>query len=330
VPSTYVFPIKAGAKYPPCFDDNLALASNDLAKLKEWDANYHGSNWGVALKRSRLIVPDVDIRAGKIGGDTLNDLETRHGRLPNTLTVRSPSGGRHYYFTETNIVKHQMRVSAFGPDVDSTNYVLLPGCRLTTGGAYTIINDAPIAPAPDWLAEYLRESDDTEVEQIPQVELEQDANMAWAIQFLTHDAKPSVQGRNGEFALLMAAAALKDHGISQRTAIELLDKHYNVEGRCDPPWNVSDGPIADRLDIKVENAWRYLTQVRPGARTAQADFADDPPPAAAELAEFDAWWKAFDASPAQRQKAMSRARWARARRLVTIPDKDRQPQRPVP
>jgi hypothetical protein len=277
------------------------------------------------------MVVDIDTKPGKVGAQTLAGLEMLHGRLPRTLTVRSPSGGLHYYFTETGVVRHRLALGkhGFGDDVDSPNYVLLPNCRLDTGGQYIIVNDAPIAPAPDWFAEYLRKSDDAEVEQIPAVELDQEANIAWAVHFLTHDARPSIQGQNGEFALLMAAAALKDHGISQHKAIELLDKHYNVEGRCEPLWNVGDGSVDDRLDIKVENAWRYLTKVRPGARTAQADFADDQPPSDAELAELDAWWKKFDASPAQRQKAISRARWARARRLVTIPDKDRQPQRPV-
>jgi hypothetical protein len=57
----------------------------------------------------------------------------------------------------------------------------------------------------------------------------------------------------------------------------LINELYNKEPFCSPPWNIGDGPIADRLDVKVENAWQYLTQTQPGSNTAEADFGDDIP-----------------------------------------------------
>jgi hypothetical protein len=78
------------------------------------------------------------------------------------------------------------------------------------------------------------------------------------------------------------AGNLKDHGISLDTAIDLIAEHYNP--RCEPPWNLGDGELADRLDVKVSNAYRYLKYMRPGAATAEADFGDD---AAGDATDMD-------------------------------------------
>jgi hypothetical protein len=282
VPSSYLFPLRAGAKKPPLLKNELELAFNDEAAIKVWAEKAPGCNWGVANKKSRLIVMDVDVKPGKVGRETLDNLELMHGQLPPTLTVRTPSGGLHYYFKETNTVRHVMRVSAFGQDVDSTNYVVLPGCVLDPGGdngdggAYTIINDAPITPAPDWFAEYLDKSEAPAVEQVPEVELDQDANVQWAIDYLTNDSPPCIQGKNGENTMLLVYGTLKDRGISLDSAIDLVERFYNVPEKCDPVWNLGDGSLADRHDIKGKNAYGYLKENAPGSATAQAAFGDDP------------------------------------------------------
>lgn len=276
VPSAYVFPIKPGAKAPPCFKDELKLATNDPAMAKRWAERWLGCNWGLAIKKSRLIVMDVDVKAGKVGQATLDNLEMMHGELPNTLTIRSPSGGLHYYFNETPAVPYVMRLSGFGKDVDSTNYVLLEGCTLVAGGKYEIINDAPIADAPAWFAEYLKPADAATVAQVSEVEPDQDANIAWAIDYLKRDAPPSIQGKNGENTMLLVYGTLKDCGISLYAAIDLVERFYNVPAKCDPLWNLGDGPLADRHDIKGKNAYGYLKQNAPGSATPEADFAAEP------------------------------------------------------
>jgi hypothetical protein len=88
----------------------------------------------------------------------------------------------------------------------------------------------------------------------------------------------------------MTAAMLKDIGISQETAIELLAEYYNIPGKCEPLWEIGDGPTADRLDVKVVNAWRYLNQTQPGSRTAQVAFGDEPVDSVA-LDAMVRWWK---------------------------------------
>lgn len=292
-PAWCVFPIKRGAKNPPLFGGNLALASSSPTQVSAWAAQWPGCNWGLALARSHLVVLDVDQKPGKRGRETLENLELEHGPLPRTFTVRTPNNGLHIYFSETNTARHRMKLNAFGRDVDSTNYVLLPGSVLDVGGAYRTIVNELVAPAPAWFAEYLDAPMIGDDSQVPAIELDTPHLIAWAIHYLRNDARPSIQFQNGEFALLMTAAVLKDHGISETMAIQLLTEHYNVPGRCEPLWDVGEGATADRLDIKVANAWNYLNQTQPGAHTAQVAFADDVVDAAA-LDAMVKWWQEFE------------------------------------
>jgi len=320
-PHWYIFPIMRGEKKPPCFDDNLALASSDPAVVKRWAAQYPSCNWGLSCAKSRMIVVDVDTKPGKVGRDTLDMLQLEWGELPPTLTARSPSGGLHYYFSETNVVRHRMKVGAFGKDVESTNYVLLPDSilreRKSEGqfpGRYRFTRVLPVAPAPDWFALYLDKPDIADADQVPAVEQDTPDIIAHAVHYLTHDAKPSIQFQNGEYTLLMTAADLKDMGVSQPMSVELLAKHYNVPkgkpGRpyCEPLWEIGEGATADRLDIKVANAWLYLRQTTPGANTPDADFGDAPiDNESSDIME--AGWK----TPEQKAWHTKKARKARAK-----------------
>lgn len=286
-PNWYIFPIRPLKKDPPCIKlgVNLEQASNDLIQIRKWYSSYRGCNWGLALKKSKVIVLDGDMKPGKVGEQTLENLFAKHGALPPTFIVRTPSGGFHFYFDEANGVTHKCRLgkAGFGVDVDSPNYVLLPGCVLDedpaarqTAGIYEAINDERVAPSPDWFGLYLRDTNQADADQTPAVELDTDAQIEWAKDYLKTDAPPAIMGKNGENTLLMVAGVLKDRGISESLSVDLLLEFYNP--RCEPQWGAYDGPIADRLDVKVHNAWLYLKQTQPGAATAAAEFGDDDEP----------------------------------------------------
>ncbi len=266
----------------------MNLAFNDAAAIEYWGKQ--ACNWGIETRKSKLIVMDVDTRDGKVGDDTLRKLELLNGDLPETLTVQTASGGKHYYFNAPPEMLTR-KSAAFGKDVDAPNYVVAFGCTIKGGSAkYVIIKDAPIADAPSWFLEYL-EADDAPgiaADQTPEVELDQDTNIQWCIDYLKNDAPPSVQGRNGEKALFDVAGVLKDRGVSQDKAVELLDTYYNDEPKCSPIWNVGDGPEADRLDVKVRNAYTYKKENARGSRTAEAEFSGDKPDDAAIIKYIEA------------------------------------------
>lgn len=123
---------------------------------------------------------------------------------------------------------------------------------------------------------------------------------------MTEGAPPSIQGQNGDHTLFNVICVLKDYGISEHMAVELLDKHYNVPGRCEPQWNVGRGPDADNLAIKVRNAYRY-GQNAAGVGSAEAAFASDPVDAA-EVAALDVSWRKREQD---QEQAKLRARFDR-------------------
>ena len=289
----FYFPIRAGAKSPPLFNNNLNFASNKPDQWRAWARQWRGCNWGLSIAKSGLIVVDVDCKSGKRGLASFQRADLEHG-WPDTLTAGTPSGGFHLYYRQTNAVRFVTgRQDIFGPGshIDAPGYVLIPGCHLEGIGFYQITDYRPIALAPAWLAEYLVHEERSKVEQTPAVELDTPDLIAWATHHLKYDAKPCIQGQGGERTMLLLAAVLKDHGISEGCAVERITEDYNA--RCEPPWNVGDGELADRLDVKIANAYRYLTQSQPGRATAQADFGNEPVDTVG-LDTMTAWCKEFD------------------------------------
>lgn len=264
-PTDYLFPLASLSKFPPLLKKNLSdNCSNDPAQVKAWAKQFPNCNYGIALRRSRLIVPDIDVSKGKPGRNTYDVLHMLYS-WPPTSRVKSPSGGYHCLYTG----QHVMKVNGFGPAIDSPNYIVCPGMPVK-GGRYRVVNDLPRAEAPAWFYEVLgRKGDNVRVTNAREavIELDQRHNVADAIDFLKHDAAPAIEGNGGEFRTMLTAMSLRDLGISEDYAMQLMIDHYNE--RCEPPWEY------DGLRQKVANGYAYAS-IRPiGGGTAQHEFADD-------------------------------------------------------
>src|ERR1700691_3299094 len=210
IPGAYLIPLPYQQKAKPLIKDDLNLAFNDDAAIEHWGKR--ACNWGIATKKSKVIVVDCDVRDGKVGAESLRDLELLNGELHDTLVVQTASGGKHYYF---NAMPEMLtrKSAAFGKDVDAPGYVVAFGCAINGGaGKYVIINDVPIADAPSWFLEYLDGTEPDRVDQTPEIELDKPGNIEWAINYLSNDAPPSLQGQGGEYTLLMVFGTLKDRG----------------------------------------------------------------------------------------------------------------------
>jgi len=272
--SRYLFPIKAGKKFPPLIRDNLAQASNDPAQLIAWEKQWPGCNWGLAHRKSNVMGVDVDTNPakGKQGQLTYDALDLIYG-WPETEMTTTPSGGFHKIYEGLPGLDIPMALgeNGIGKDIDVPNYTLIAGCTFDDGTSY-IGNDLDPVPCPQWIYDTIRNAkskariaDAGEVV----VELDQPANIELAIDFLKNDAVPAIEGQGGDFNTYKTAAYLKDLGISAQLAPELLNEYYNP--RCEPPWDM-DGLIA-----KVTSAYTYTNLSKAGGKTAEADFSDDPP-----------------------------------------------------
>ena len=214
-------------------------------------------------------------KPGKRGQQTFELFDLVYG-WPQTLITGSPSGGRHHWYRGRHLFAIGTDKSNH-PGIDFAQYVILPGCMKADGTGYTLQADHPIADAPDWFYAVTKRLADKveEVSQEPVIELDQPANIDWAKDYLVQDAPPSIDGKGGEQTTLDVATVLKDYGISEATALELMAEFYNVQDKCDPIWSMDETPAEDSLPVKVHNAYAYKRRVAPGASTAEAEFAND-------------------------------------------------------
>jgi hypothetical protein len=83
-------------------------------------------------------VVDIDVN-NKPGLASLAALEQQHGKLPPTLTARTPSGGQHRYFRWNGVdIRNSEGQIADGIDVRADGgYVIVPPSINTNGMTYT-------------------------------------------------------------------------------------------------------------------------------------------------------------------------------------------------
>lgn len=130
-------------------------ASTDPARIRAlfavapWATGY-----GIACGRGphHLVGVDLDVKHGADGVVTMTALAAAHGfTVPPTVTVVTPSGGRHLWFTAPGPVPNS--VGRLGPGIDirgSGGYVVGPGSR-TLAGRYVLAPGTtlhPLAEAP--------------------------------------------------------------------------------------------------------------------------------------------------------------------------------------
>ncbi len=259
-----VFPIKPGAKFPPLIKDWPNKATGSPQLFGPWWDQHPDANIGIHCKG--LVVIDVDVNKG--GDDSLALLEMTYG-LPETLTTRTPTGGRHLYYRTSVAVPNGVDSLGAGLDVRSERgYVVAPGSEVDAG-RYRYEQDIPVSPAPDWLIQKLgavvhkTSTSTTDVQDAPVDVVER------ARGWLTKQPG-AVEGEGGDAQTFKVICALRDLGPSAEQAGELLAE-WNE--RCSPPWSL------DELGDKITNAYTYA-QNEAGVRAALPDdfpVVDVPP-----------------------------------------------------
>jgi hypothetical protein len=149
-----VFPAKPNSR-APLTRHGFKDASTDLDLIARWWERCPDANVGIATGDG-LFVVDVDVKNGVDGEATWRALQATHGAAPMTRMVVSPSGGGHRYFS-TIEVRVPCSVGKLGRGIDIRGiggYVVAAG--VIDGNPYVTL-PYPIAPAPGWLLELVRE-----------------------------------------------------------------------------------------------------------------------------------------------------------------------------
>jgi putative DNA primase/helicase len=160
----HVLPIPRGQKYPRFAEwQNLASVDDDL--ITTWWERWPDDGVGIACgAASGIIVVDVDVADGKVGLRTLRDLETRHDELPETYTVRTPTGGWHYYFRFDP--ERPLGNGKLGADIDTRGeggqVLAPPTLHPIVGTSYVVTQDVPLADLPEWAYDILLPAKTTE------------------------------------------------------------------------------------------------------------------------------------------------------------------------
>ena len=138
-------------------------ASGEVESIKAWWKTFKKANLGVvAGNQSGVVVIDIDPRHG--GEDSLDDLQARMGKFPDTATVITGSGGQHIYFKHPGgIVRNSAGALGAGIDVRGDGgFVVGPGSIHSTGGFYeweasSDPSQVGFAEMPQWLQKLIYE-----------------------------------------------------------------------------------------------------------------------------------------------------------------------------
>ena len=151
-----VFPLVEGGKTPLTLHGCLD-ASTDPEQIRAWWTQWPTANIGMAtgpINDLTVIDEDRNPAKRKVGEATMAALVKDHSALPPTLTQRTWSGGRHYFFMDAGL---KNSASAIGPDIDVrgiSGFVVVPPSVVVEGdqiGVYAWLSEVSPAVMPDWL-----------------------------------------------------------------------------------------------------------------------------------------------------------------------------------
>jgi hypothetical protein len=132
-----------------------------------WGDSTPDANIGIRTGAvSGIFVLDVDPDNG--GMESFRLMQAANGGLPHTYSVRTGSGGWHFYFRLPSAFRvsngaNRLLVQKYGPglDIRGEGGQVVAAPSVSGKGAYTVLDDAEPADAPGWLLELLQATVDT-------------------------------------------------------------------------------------------------------------------------------------------------------------------------
>jgi putative DNA primase/helicase len=224
--------------------------------LNEWFGNGRQRNIGIVTGRlSGLVVLDAD---------SPEALAWMRAHLPPTYAGTQTTKGQHWYFRHPGSrVRNKVRIRTEDPAIKidvraDGGYVVAPGSLHVSGARYERIGPWPpfdCLPVfdPAWIDPATDPGADEDAGDAPDAAplftapADREALRRRARAYL-EAMGPAIEGQGGDAHTLRAAFALRDFGLSEGDAFEVL---HDWNQACEPPW--SEGELRE----KIANAWKY-------------------------------------------------------------------------
>lgn len=211
-------------------------ATTDLEVIRRWWAAMPDANVAIATgPASNLWVVDLD---GLPGMEALADLERIHGPLPNTISVATPSGGRHLYFSWPEGASIGCRVKVQGVPIDvrgAGGYVVAPPSWHFLGQCYRWETCKTLATAPSWLLEWLKPPAGNLEYLAPPPAPDMTSLLAKRIRAYLAECPIAVSGQAGHnTTFAVVCRVVQGFNLTEEQALPFL-MEWNE--RCVPPWS---------------------------------------------------------------------------------------------
>ena len=210
-------------------------ASGDPRVVRDWWARVPDANIAIAVPPEWFVV-DIDPRNG--GDAELERLQHRHGRLPDTITAQTGSGGTHLLFSRPTGL--QLR-GKLGQGIDLLGvgrYFLVAPSIHPSGGVYrwTSTKGAQIAPPPAWLTSLARAPVEAHVPRPPEVGCSS-SRIDRARKYLER-VPPAISGSGGHaHTFAVAQKLVRGFALDEGTAFAILSDWNRT---CEPPWSARE------------------------------------------------------------------------------------------
>jgi hypothetical protein len=209
-------------------------ATRDLDDIERDFMRWPYANVGIPTGEANgIFVVEVDTVAGH-GVDGFATL-AKLPRLPATLTARSPSGSKHFYFQyPTGLdIRNSANLLGRGIDVRGEGGMVVAPPSLRNDGDYVWLHALPVAEAPEWLLDALTPAPTPAVSTMP----------------------PSSKPTSSDKPLLIAALYNIDPDITQRDWFSIGCALFTVFG-ADDGFVIFDGWSAGGKKYKPQEMRR--------------------------------------------------------------------------
>ena len=262
-----VVPTVEGEKRPGVPWEEYQRRRPDKIQLRMWLTGLYANCAIGAVTGAvsgNVFVLDADASPGKVGGESLDDLQMLHDDLPQTWTVKSGGGGRHLYFRAPPGMRIKTSKNELGLHLDvrgEGGYIVLPPSLHPNGQAYDWVvgcdpRSCDIADAPAWLLVLVEDKE-------PSGEAKPSQRGSASAEFDAFNRK-RIDGREGYMRDLVWARLIEERSrtsvIPTGEALEaiILDCWAVFEAKCKARTGslASDGRGIDEMRRKFKYALR--------------------------------------------------------------------------